>query len=488
MKKAVVVGGAGFIGSNVVDKILSSNESWDEVVVIDNFSTGKIENIDPRASIVDADIRNFNEIQEHFKGAECVWHLAALPRVEPSIKDPVLFNDINVNGTLNVFTACKNHNVKKIVFSSSSSVYGEPIEHPTPEHADFNPMSPYALQKLHCEQYAKLFCDLYDMNISCLRYFNVYGKREPTEGAYVPVIGIWLRQLRQGKKLTITGDGNQTRDFINVFDVAEANYVASHRPPKGFSVYNVGSGKNYVLNDVARWICRDESKIEYIEPRVEPRITLADVRNLVEMSCGDLPEPKSLKDYIASELSKDESYIEEVESYFAGRKINVMDIGCAGGQLIVDFHKRGHLAIGLEGSDYNIKHSQFNWPVYHQKVLWTADLTKPLKIMDSQDDRILFDIISAWEVVEHIRPGELDIFFDNVLDQLKPDGIFVSSVNMGPDVRRDVNGNLVILHQSVFPEDYWKKVILKDRNVDFYPFNNKVRNCTNSFYMTMRKK
>jgi UDP-glucose 4-epimerase len=301
MKKAVVVGGAGFIGSSVVDEILKDG-SWDEVLVIDNLSTGKRENVNSGAKLVVADIRNINEIEPHFKGATHVWHLAALPRVEPSIKDPITFNDINVNGTLNVFMSCRNNGVAKVVFSSSSSVYGEPKTHPTPEDADLNPMSPYALQKLHGEQYAKLFCDLYDMNISCLRYFNVYGKREPIEGFYVPVIGIWLRQLRSGKNLTITGDGKQIRDFVNVEDVAHANRVAALYTPAGYSVYNVGSGKNHELNEVARWICADENKIEYIAPRIEPRLTLADTSKLRKVGQGVLPEPLSLKEYLEREL------------------------------------------------------------------------------------------------------------------------------------------------------------------------------------------
>lgn len=302
MNKAIVIGGAGFIGSNVVDRIINSDFNWDEVLVIDNLSTGKKENINPKAKFLFADIRNFNEIESHFENASCVWHLAALPRVEPSIHDPITFNDINVNGTLNVFMAAKKHGVKNIVFSSSSSVYGEPENHPTDENEKLNPMSPYALQKLHGEQYAKLFCELYNMNICCLRYFNVYGNREPTEGAYVPVIGIWLRQYRQGKKLTITGNGKQTRDFVNVLNVADANYVAAFKAPSGFSVFNVGSGKNYQLNTVARWICSDEEKIQYIAPRIEPKITLANIEKLKNMASKKLLPILELEEYIKLEI------------------------------------------------------------------------------------------------------------------------------------------------------------------------------------------
>lgn len=298
MNKAIVVGGAGFIGSHVVEKIVNCDLNWDEILVIDNLSTGKIENIHPKAKLILADIRKYEEIEPHFAGATHVWHLAAFTQVESSIKDPLLYNDINVNGTLNVFLAAKKHDVKKIVFSSSSSVYGQPINTPTPEESDLNPLSPYALQKLHCEQYAKLFSDLYGLNITCLRYFNVYGNRSPDKGSYAPVINIWLRQFKEGKKLTITGDGTQTRDFVNVLDIANANYMAAVFAPSGFNVYNVGSGKEYELNEIARWIYKDEENIEYISPRIEPKKSCSDMRKMLEMSKNKFSISHNIKDYI----------------------------------------------------------------------------------------------------------------------------------------------------------------------------------------------
>jgi len=180
-------------------------------------------------------------------------------------------------------------------------------------------------------------------------------------------------------------------------------------------------------------------------------------------------------------------YIEEVESYFQNKKINIMDIGCAGGQLAVDFHNRGHLSFGIEGSDYNIKNKQFNWPAHYQNVLWTADLTKTFKVVDEKEDEILFDLISAWEVVEHIHPDHLEVFFENIISKLKPDGIFIASINLGPDDRIDSKGNVIHLHQSVFSESHWKQKILDKRNVTAYPFRNKVRDSINSFYIGIRK-
>lgn len=302
MNKAVIVGGAGFIGSHVVEQIINSDLIWDEILVIDNLSTGKIENIHPKCKLILADIRNYQEIEPYFKDAKYVWHLAALTQVESSIQDPLLYNDINVNGTLNVFLASKKHNVKRIIFSSSSSVYGQPIEIPTSEASKLNPLSPYALQKLHCEQYANIFCDLYGMNITCLRYFNVYGNRSSDKGSYAPVINIWLRQIKENKKITITGDGKQTRDFISVLDVAKANYVTAMFAPFGFNVYNVGSGKQYELNEIARWICNDEKNIEYIAPRIEPRKSCSDITKILEMSNNEFSISHSLKDYIHEKL------------------------------------------------------------------------------------------------------------------------------------------------------------------------------------------
>ena len=279
MKNALVTGGAGFIGSNVVDALLRTNEY--KVTVLDDMSTGRLLNVSREAKLIIADIRKKKEIESLFEGMDVVFHLAALPRVEPSIKDPVTFNKINVDGMLNVFECAREAGVKNIVFSSSSSVYGEPTEHPTPESSPMDPMSPYALQKQIGEEYAKLYVKLYGMNISCLRYFNVYGFREPTEGMYVPVIGIWLRQLEQGKPLTVTGTGDQTRDFVNVLDVANANVLCGDLQLKGklegFKTFNVGSGRNYALNETVDWF---EAPREYLPERIEPKITLADTSRL----------------------------------------------------------------------------------------------------------------------------------------------------------------------------------------------------------------
>jgi len=243
------------------------------------------------------DIRDGKAVAEaaslDFVDADVVFHLAALPRVEPSIHDPVHFHETNVNGTINILWACKKYGVNKVVYSSSSSVYGNAKKLPITEKTQVDPMSPYALEKLFGDQYAKLFCELYGMDIACLRYFNVYGNREPSKGAYVPVVGIWFRQLKERQSLTITGDGKQSRDFINVLDVAQANLLCAEASIKGYQPFNVGSGKQYELNYLANLITDD---IKYIAPRIEPKHTRADITRL-QNATGWKPE-HTIEEYI----------------------------------------------------------------------------------------------------------------------------------------------------------------------------------------------
>jgi len=288
-KKALVTGGAGFIGSNVVDLLLK--KGW-HVTVVDNLSTGFITNLDLKNENLEfweLDIlsEEFDLHWSHdFAKFNKVFHLAALPRVEPSIRDPLTSNKQNVDATLKIFENARKSGVTDIVFSSSSSVYGDAENVPTGETEPVNPMSPYALQKLICDQYAKLYCDLYDMNITCLRYFNVYGRHEPVAGAYVPVVGIWLRQQGEGSPLTITGDGEQSRDFVNVSDVAAVNLGCAEVSLRGFNVFNVGSGKTHSLNYLASLISDNTT---YISQRFEPKYTCADISKL-EKQVGWVPK------------------------------------------------------------------------------------------------------------------------------------------------------------------------------------------------------
>ena len=273
MAKIIVTGGAGFIGSHLVDALI---EEGHEVLIIDNLSTGKRENINSRAKFFEADLRDFEKIRPLFEGVDFVFHQAALPRVPLSIEKPKETNDINVGGTLNTLLAAKEARVKKFIYASSSSVYGNKSELPLREDEPCSPLSPYALQKYIGELYCKIFYEIYKLPTVSLRYFNVYGPRQPREGAYVPVISIFLTQKKQGEPLTITGDGEQTRDFTHVLDVVRANILALESDKVGGGeVINIGAGKNYTINEIAKLI---GGEVTYIPPRLgDIRHTLADI-------------------------------------------------------------------------------------------------------------------------------------------------------------------------------------------------------------------
>jgi len=271
-KKAIVTGGAGFIGSHLVDALVSFGI---EVSIIDNLSTGKIENLNPKAKFFNVDVCNLNNINHLFNGIDIVFHLAAVASVQYSIENPKETNDINVGGTLNVLLSAKEAGVKRLVFSSSSSVYGDVDKIPTNESRKINPKSPYALHKYTGELYCKLFSEIYNLETVCLRYFNVYGPRQNPNGAYASVIAKFSDLKRNKEILTITGDGNQTRDFVFVEDVARANIFAaeSDRVGKG-EVVNIGSGKKYSVNEIAKII---GGPTKNIPQRVEPKDSMADI-------------------------------------------------------------------------------------------------------------------------------------------------------------------------------------------------------------------
>ena len=278
--RALVTGGAGFIGSNLVDKLI---EDGHEVIIIDNLSTGKKENVNPKAKFNQIDIGIDGRtvvpyLEKIMIGVDVVFHMAALARVQPSIDEPLDYHRVNVDGTLNMLEAARLAGVKRFVFSSSSSVYGDVEEKdlPTSEDSKLNPMSPYALHKLQGEQYCKLFSNLYGMETVCLRYFNVYGERQSTEGAYCLVMGVFAQQLLNGKKMTINGDGEQTRDFTYVGDVVEANIkCGTMLKDKGWNgdVINIGNGEGFSVNKVADLLGGERL---YQDPVVEPRKTKAD--------------------------------------------------------------------------------------------------------------------------------------------------------------------------------------------------------------------
>jgi len=290
IKKAIVTGGAGFIGSNLVDKLIDMDV---EVHIIDDLSTGFKKNVNPKAKFHKIDISTLNpeKIWDEFKDTDIIFHTAALARVQPSIEDPIPFNNVNINGTLRMLKLAHNLGVKRFVYSASSSCYGNNKIFPTPETESTNPLSPYGLQKYVGEQYCKMFSEVYNLDTVSLRYFNVYGERMNLEGAYKLVIAIFANQMLKGKPLTINNDGEQRRDFTYVGDVVNANILAATNPEdlKG-AAFNIGNGDNYSVNELADMF---GGKKQYGNKVIEPFETLADnflARNILNWNpTGDLP-------------------------------------------------------------------------------------------------------------------------------------------------------------------------------------------------------
>lgn len=278
--KYIVTGGAGFIGSHLVDRLLALHH---EVIVIDpaeNENLAHHENLTVHKASVCADLSQF------FKEIDGVFHLAAIPRVQYSIQHPIKTNEVNVDGTLNLLALSKKFGVKRFIFSSSSSIYGEQEIMPLKESMPPNPMSPYALQKYIGEQYCRLYYMLYGLKTISLRYFNVYGPRQDPEGEYANLIPKFIMSINNNQQPTIYGDGEQTRDFTYVADVVEANVLAAQAQSSFGEVFNIGSGKNLSVNDVTQGILKLSGKD--IQPKhgpsvVEPRNTLADISKTKEL-------------------------------------------------------------------------------------------------------------------------------------------------------------------------------------------------------------
>jgi len=264
MSKCLVTGGAGFIGSNLVDELINQGH---EVLIIDNLATGKKENINSKAKFYELDLRNLEDIAPLFLGVDLVFHEAALARVQPSIEDPVKYHDNNVNATLNVLAAARDAKVKKVIYASSSSIYGDLEKMPLTEDMAAAPISPYALQKYIGEEYCRLFSYVYKLPTVCLRYFNVYGSRMATEGAYASVVSIFGQQMQKGEPMTIAGDGTHFRTYTYVKDIVRANILAAQSDIADGRAINAGQSTEYTVNEIAKMFGGQTTSIpERIEP------------------------------------------------------------------------------------------------------------------------------------------------------------------------------------------------------------------------------
>lgn len=251
--RCVVTGGCGFIGSHVVDALVARGAS---VTVLDDLSSGTTGNLNSQARLVNGSILDASAVDSAVQGADHVFHLAAWARVPRSIKDPLGTHQVNVGGTLNVLEAVRRHKVPRLVYVSSSSVYGNQATHLMHEAMTPDPMSPYGLQKLIGEQYCTLYARMFEITIASLRYFNVYGPRQTSEGPYTLVVARFRQQRDAGEPLTIYGDGLQTRSYTYVDDVVRATLLASvaDLPPACNTVLNIGSSEETAVLEIAQLI------------------------------------------------------------------------------------------------------------------------------------------------------------------------------------------------------------------------------------------
>ena len=284
--KAIVTGGAGFIGSHVVDALLARGV---EVTVVDNLSTGRRENLvnQTSARFIEADIAELGPWVNDFAGANVVFHLAALADIVPSIQHPHAYFHSNVKGTFNVLEACRSAGIARVVYAASSSCYGIPDVYPTPETAPMRPQYPYALTKLLGEELVMHWSAVYGLAATSLRLFNVYGPRSRTSGTYGAVFGVFLAQKLAGEPFTVVGDGTQTRDFTYVTDVARAFLAAADNPDAAGRIMNVGSGGTYSVNHLTALL---GGEVVHVPKRPgEPDCTFADT-TLIHAVTGWRPE------------------------------------------------------------------------------------------------------------------------------------------------------------------------------------------------------
>jgi len=280
-KNILITGGLGFIGSHIADELMEDNQ----ITIIDNLSTGNIKNLKTpeheNLEIVEEDLRNTN-LNDLTKDIDYIFHLAAMASVPLSVENPIECNDVNVNATVKLLKAAADNNVKKIVFSSSSAVYGENRNIPLKETEPLMPTSPYAASKASCELYLRSFYDSYGLNYTALRYFNVFGPKQDKNSQYAAVIPNFISALLEGEQAVIYGDGEQTRDFVYVKDIVRANIAACESGYNG--IVNVASGEKLTINrlyEIVKNTLGSELEPDYQPERLgDIKHSLADVSNM----------------------------------------------------------------------------------------------------------------------------------------------------------------------------------------------------------------
>ena len=281
MSSYLVTGGAGFIGSSIVETLVNKGE---RVKVIDNFVSGKKENLSSvldKIEFIEGDIRDLSLLKEITKGMDYILHQAALRSVPKSVNDPVSYNEVNVAGTLNVLLAAKESGIKRVVFASSSSIYGETDVFPEKETHLPAPISPYAASKISGEHYCHVFSNVYGLETVSLRYFNVFGPRQSLESQYAVVVPKFIINMLRNESPPIHGDGRQSRDFTYIDNVVEANILACVAPKISGQVFNIACGKDYTVLDLVEHLNKIMSKNikpKFIPPRAgDVQRTLADI-------------------------------------------------------------------------------------------------------------------------------------------------------------------------------------------------------------------
>lgn len=321
--KSIVTGGAGFIGSHLAERLVKNGH---KVLVIDNLSSGKksnLKNVVKKIKFVNKDIRDLKSINQLFKGVDNVFHLAALADIVPSIENPQKYFTTNVDGTFNVLKASLENNIKRFIYSASSSCYGIPKNYPTSENEKISAKYPYALTKRLGEELVLHFADLYRLNATSLRFFNVYGKRARTSGTYGAVFGVFLAQKIAKKPFTVVGSGAQKRDFTHVSDIINAIMKVSSKKNLKNKVYNVGSGQTISINRIVELL--EGTKVHIPKRPGEPEITFADIRRikkevkwkpLISIEKGIFDLKRSIKDWKSAPVWTPEKIKKETKKWF----------------------------------------------------------------------------------------------------------------------------------------------------------------------------